>query len=120
MRWCSTTAIRVTRCIWWSRAGSAIRITTPLGDVATLRVLGPGEHFGELAVLAPGPRRGSVVALEAAETLSLHRDDIHRLSSSRAGTRAPCQAALGQLQSAWRPTDPTFRDRNFQSCRGTH
>jgi CRP/FNR family transcriptional regulator, cyclic AMP receptor protein len=57
----------------------AIRITTPLGDVATLRVLGPGEHFGELAVLSPGPRRGTVVALEAAETLSLHRDELETL-----------------------------------------
>jgi CRP-like cAMP-binding protein len=54
----------------------AIRITTPLGDVATVRVLGPGEHFGELAVLEPGPRRGSVVSLEAGETMSLHRDDF--------------------------------------------
>jgi CRP-like cAMP-binding protein len=60
----------------------AIRITTPLGDVATLRVLGPGEHFGELAVLAPGPRRGTLVALESAETLSLHRDDLDRLRTT--------------------------------------
>jgi CRP-like cAMP-binding protein len=60
----------------------AIRVTTPLGDVATLRVLGPGEHFGELAVLAPGPRRGTVVALETAETLSLHRDDLDALRTT--------------------------------------
>lgn len=60
----------------------AIRITTPLGDVATLRVLGPGEHFGELAVLSPGPRRGSVVSLEAGETLSLHRDHFQQLRAT--------------------------------------
>lgn len=60
----------------------AIRITTPLGDVATVRVLGVGEHFGELAVLSPGPRRGSVVSLDAGETLSLHRDEVERLSAS--------------------------------------
>lgn len=60
----------------------AIRITTPLGDVATLRVLGPGEHFGELAVLAPGPRRGSVVALDGGETMSLHRDDFAQLRAT--------------------------------------
>jgi len=59
----------------------AIRISTPLGDVATLRVLGPGEHFGELSVLAPGPRRGTVVSLEAGETQSLHRDDFVRLKA---------------------------------------
>jgi CRP-like cAMP-binding protein len=60
----------------------AVRITTPLGDVASVRVLGPGEHFGELAVLSPGPRVGSVVALEASETLALHRDDVAQLRES--------------------------------------
>lgn len=60
----------------------AIRITTPLGDVATLRVLGPSEHFGELAVLSPDPRRGSVVSLDAGETMSLHRDDFARLRAT--------------------------------------
>jgi CRP-like cAMP-binding protein len=61
----------------------AIRITTPLGDVATLRILGPDEHFGELAVLSPGARRGSVVSLDAGETLSLHRDDFQRLRATK-------------------------------------
>jgi len=60
----------------------AVRISTPLGDVATLRVLGPGEHFGELAVLAPGPRQGSVASLDAGETMSLHRDDFARLRAT--------------------------------------
>jgi CRP-like cAMP-binding protein len=57
----------------------AVRVTTPLGDVATLRVLGPGEHFGELAVLQPGPRNGSVVSLDAGETMALHRDAVSEL-----------------------------------------
>lgn len=60
----------------------AVRIATPLGDVASVRVLGPGEHFGELAVLSPGPRVGSVVALEPSETLALHRDDFVQLRES--------------------------------------
>jgi CRP/FNR family transcriptional regulator, cyclic AMP receptor protein len=50
----------------------AARATTPLGDTATLRVFKPGESFGELAVVSPGPRNATVVALEAAETLALH------------------------------------------------
>lgn len=57
----------------------AVRLTTPLGDVATIRVLGPDDYFGELAALSPAPRTGSVVALDAAETLSLHRDDFAAL-----------------------------------------
>jgi len=72
----------------------AIRITTPLGDVATLRVVGPGEHFGELAVLSPGPRSGSVVALAPAETLSLHRDDFARLEQSIPSLGAVLTGAL--------------------------
>ena len=52
----------------------AIRATTPLGDVATFAVLGPGEVFGDQALLTPSAKRtASAVALEAAETRSLTR-----------------------------------------------
>lgn len=57
----------------------AIRTTTPLGDIATLNVLGAGSHFGELALVSGGYRTASVVALEPAETLALHRDDVEDL-----------------------------------------
>ena len=50
----------------------AVKRSTPLGDVATLLVLGPGDVFGELAVVAPGPRNATVVALDPVETLALH------------------------------------------------
>ena len=59
------------------RGRVAVRITTPLGDVATLRVRGPGEVIGELALLQDGSRRtATVVALERVETLALHRDEF--------------------------------------------
>jgi CRP/FNR family transcriptional regulator, cyclic AMP receptor protein len=57
----------------------AVRITTPLGQTAALRILGPGDHFGELSVLAPAARTGTVVALDTAETLSLHREALDEL-----------------------------------------
>ncbi len=57
----------------------AVRITTPLGDVATLSVLGPGECVGEMALLGSGHRGATVVALEKSETLSLHRDQFEAL-----------------------------------------
>jgi CRP-like cAMP-binding protein len=58
----------------------AVRITTPLGDTATLTVLGPGDAFGELALLAADARRtATVVALEASETLALRRDQFEEL-----------------------------------------
>jgi CRP-like cAMP-binding protein len=52
----------------------ALRIATPLGDVATIAVLGRGDVVGEMAVLEEGGRRGAtVIALEATETLSIDR-----------------------------------------------
>jgi CRP-like cAMP-binding protein len=59
----------------------AVRVTTPLGEVATLRIASPGEHLGELAVLSPAPRNATVVALGDVETLSIQKvdfDDLRR------------------------------------------
>jgi CRP-like cAMP-binding protein len=62
------------------RGRVAVRTTTPLGDVATLNVRGVGEVVGELALLDPASRRSAtVVALEPAETLALHRDEFNEL-----------------------------------------
>jgi CRP/FNR family transcriptional regulator, cyclic AMP receptor protein len=61
----------------------AIRITTPLGDQAIVRVFGPADFFGELAMLSPGPRRGSAISLDSGETLSLHREDFLNLRATR-------------------------------------
>jgi CRP-like cAMP-binding protein len=60
----------------------AIRITTPLGDQAMVRVFGPGDYFGELALLSAGPRRGSAISLDRGETLSLRREDLQMLRST--------------------------------------
>ena len=62
-----------------ARGRVALRVTTPLGDTVTLRILGPGSLFGELAVLDPAPRNATVVALERTETLALHRDHFDEL-----------------------------------------
>ena len=57
----------------------AVRIATPLGDTALLRVLGAGQYFGELAVVAPAPRSATIVCLEVVETLALHSDVLEEL-----------------------------------------
>ena len=58
----------------------AIRITTPLGDAATVGVLGRGDVVGEMAVLEEGGRRGAtVMALEPTETLSIDRGQFQEL-----------------------------------------
>jgi CRP-like cAMP-binding protein len=59
----------------------AVRVTTPLGDTATLHVVGPGGWFGELAIVSDAPRNATVAALDPGETLALQRaqvDDIRR------------------------------------------
>ena len=51
-----------------------------LGQRATLAILGPGDAFGELAILGSEPRRGAtVVAIEPLETRSIYAADFHRL-----------------------------------------
>jgi CRP/FNR family cyclic AMP-dependent transcriptional regulator len=50
----------------------AVRVMTPVGDVATLVIRGPGESFGEMALVDPASHRAATVqALEPAETLAL-------------------------------------------------
>jgi CRP/FNR family transcriptional regulator, cyclic AMP receptor protein len=64
----------------------AIRRTTPLGDVATLLVLGPGDFFGELVLVSPDSgRNGTAVALDVAETHVLPRTEIDDLRRENPG-----------------------------------
>ena len=79
----------------------AVRITTPLGDTAVLTVLGPGETFGELALLGGEEARRSaqVAALEAGVTLSIHRIDFERLRREQPGVTDVLIAILaGQVR----------------------
>jgi CRP/FNR family cyclic AMP-dependent transcriptional regulator len=59
----------------------AVRITTPFGESALLALRGPGEAFGELALVS-GPeavRSATVEALEAAETHAVYRREFDAL-----------------------------------------
>ena len=61
------------------RGHVAVRTTTPLGDVATFSVVGPGGTFGELALLEDRSRSATVIALEPTETWALRRADFDAL-----------------------------------------
>jgi CRP-like cAMP-binding protein len=70
------------------RGRFAARLITPLGDSVLLDVLGPGQSFGELALLLPGSRRSATVsALEEGETRSVFRDDFERLKRRHPGVK---------------------------------
>jgi CRP/FNR family cyclic AMP-dependent transcriptional regulator len=63
----------------------AVRVMTPLGDVATIAVRGPGESFGELAlVVAAGKRSATVAALEEAETFAIYQREFEQLRRQHA------------------------------------
>ncbi|MGW6330945.1 Crp/Fnr family transcriptional regulator [Nocardia rhamnosiphila] len=68
-------------CLHLIRSGRLIvRVATPLGDTATLTMLGPGHSFGELAVLDSHARRTATVeAVESAETLTFGRAQLSAL-----------------------------------------
>jgi len=63
-----------------SKGRFSVQIATPLGDIATLSVRGPGDAFGELALLGPESKRSATVsAIEPGETYSVYRGDFERL-----------------------------------------
>ena len=57
----------------------AISRRTAIGEEALLAIRGPGEAFGELALVSDQNRSATVSALDAAETLCVHRIDFDRL-----------------------------------------
>ena len=104
----------------------ALRVTTPMGDTATLNVLGPGDYFGELAIVSPGPRNSTVVALEPVETLSLHRDQLNALRDKHADVdRMLLDAVVGEvrrlshqlLEALYVPTDKRVLRRLVDLCK---
>jgi CRP/FNR family cyclic AMP-dependent transcriptional regulator len=59
-----------------------IRVTATKGDVVALAIRGPGDIFGELAILTGAERSATVTALEAGETLVLRGSELRRLARS--------------------------------------
>jgi CRP/FNR family transcriptional regulator, cyclic AMP receptor protein len=63
-----------------SKGRFAIRIMTPLGDTVTIGMRGPGDSFGEMALVAEGAKRSATVeALEEAETFAVYLAEFRRL-----------------------------------------
>ena len=64
----------------------SVRVTLPSGEFVVVAILGPGEAFGESALVgSPNARNATIIALEQCETLSLGRDEFHRIRTSYPG-----------------------------------
>lgn len=64
----------------------AARVRTQLGETTLLAIYGPGDAFGELALVSPpAPRSATVAALEPGETHSVFRDDFAQLRKRQPG-----------------------------------
>lgn len=61
-----------------------VRITTSLGDVVALAIRGPGDTFGEIAVVTGAERSATVTALEPGETLVVRGSELRRLARDHA------------------------------------
>ena len=77
---------------------------TILGDdgrEVILSMLGPGDFFGEMALLDNEPRSATAIAVEETELLSLHRTDFQSvLSDNRSITTALIKILTARLRRA--------------------
>jgi CRP/FNR family cyclic AMP-dependent transcriptional regulator len=77
---------------------------TILGDDGReiiLSVLGPGDFFGEMALLDNEPRSATAIAVEDSELLSLHRTDFQSvLTDNRSITAALIKILTARLRRA--------------------
>jgi len=104
----------------------AVRVQTAVGDIAILNVVGPGEMFGELALIGDGRRSATVEALEAAETRSIHRPDFERLRAEHPAVTEVMVAVLAGrvarlsqhlLEALYLPSDKRVRRRLAELAR---
>jgi CRP/FNR family transcriptional regulator, cyclic AMP receptor protein len=79
-------------------------------DAKTLGEKGPGEVFGELAVLAPAPRSASVTAMESTLLLRLRRPAFEELLDDHAELSRSVISTLAQLLQAMADGDAGTSD----------
>lgn len=92
-----------------------ITINSPEGHEVVLAVFGPGDYFGELALLDGQPRSASAVALEDVETYALQRSDFIRAVMSH--PRIAVQV-MNVLSRRLRQTDTMIEDLLFLDVHG--
>jgi CRP-like cAMP-binding protein len=110
-----------------TRGRFAVRVMTPLGDTATIAIRGPGDAFGETALLAATAKRTATVsALEPAETFALGEREFARLRERFPGVDRILFAFLAAelrrqndllLEALYLPVDRRLRQRLLDLAR---
>ena len=91
------------------RAGEVeISINDNVGQKITLDTCGPGDFFGEIALLDAGPRTATATALVETELIELDRDDLLLLFRSKPDAALHMLAAMGRMT---RKADQLLRTR---------
>lgn len=91
-----------------AKGAMEIFITDHAGQKIVLTECGPGEVFGELAMLGTGPRTATAVALEDTELLELDRDDLVLLVTKKPEAALHLLGAMGAMT---RKADMLLRTR---------
>jgi CRP/FNR family transcriptional regulator/CRP/FNR family cyclic AMP-dependent transcriptional regulator len=92
-----------------------IYITSPEGQEVVLAVFGPGDYFGELALLDGQPRSASAVTIDAVEVYALQRNDFINAVSHH--PRIAIQV-MNVLSRRLRQTDAMIEDLLFLDVHG--
>jgi cAMP-dependent protein kinase regulator/CRP/FNR family cyclic AMP-dependent transcriptional regulator/cGMP-dependent protein kinase 2 len=69
-------------------------------DGRVIRTLGPGDVFGEIAVLASGRRTATVTATSPMELLALFKRDVWALERDCPGVAERLRALIAERQAA--------------------
>ncbi len=99
-------------------ASGSVKVVLPSeegAEPAIVAILGPGEFFGELAILDGAPHSATIVAVEPTETLVLHRDAFLGLIDTDADLR---RALLASLASEIRRLTGHVEDLHFLDLPG--
>jgi CRP/FNR family transcriptional regulator len=78
-------------------AGGSVKVALPSAEraeTAIVAILGPGEFFGELALLDGAPHSATVIAVEPTETFVLNRDAFLAMIDSQPSLRRGLLASL--------------------------